>query len=151
MYNRAFFEEKIIKLEANRIDPITIIILDLNYLKRTNDTLGHQAGDRLIRRVAEVLNAAFNPHHVCARMGGDEFAVILKSTDRSDAADYIKQIDALIEVNNKYYREPELSISIGFATSSYGVSLEKVVGFADDAMYRNKSEHHRRRKDDTTT
>jgi diguanylate cyclase (GGDEF)-like protein len=151
LYNRAFFEEKIIKLEANRIDPVTIIILDLNYLKRTNDTLGHQAGDRLIRRVAEVLNAAFNSHHVCARMGGDEFAVILENTDKSDAADYIKQIEALIEVNNKYYREPELSLSIGFATSSHGVSLEKVVGFADDAMYRNKSEHHRRRKDDTSS
>jgi diguanylate cyclase (GGDEF)-like protein len=149
LYNRAFFEERITKLESNRVEPITIIILDLNYLKRTNDTLGHQSGDRLIRRVAEVLNAAFNSQHVCARMGGDEFAVILENTDKSDTADYIKQIEALIEVNNKYYREPELSLSIGFATSSHGISLEKVVGLADDAMYRDKSEHHHRRKDDT--
>jgi diguanylate cyclase (GGDEF)-like protein len=149
LYNRAFFEEKIITLESNRIDPVTIIILDLNYLKRTNDTLGHQAGDRLIRRVAEVLNAAFNSTHVCARMGGDEFSVILENTNESDAADYLKQLGALIELNNKYYREPELSLSVGYATSAPGIGLEKVVGLADDAMYRDKSEHHRRRKDDT--
>lgn len=148
LYNRAFFEETIVKLENQRKDPVSIIILDLNDLKHANDTLGHQAGDKLIRRTAEVIHAAFDDEHAAARMGGDEFAVVLPGVDEGMAAEYIKQIHSLIALNNKYYREPELSISIGASTSIPGISLEKVVGLADNAMYLNKSEHHRRRKDD---
>ncbi|MBE0672953.1 MAG: sensor domain-containing diguanylate cyclase [Anaerolineales bacterium] len=148
LYNRAFFEETIIKLENQRKEPISIVVLDLNYLKRANDTLGHQAGDKLIRRTAEVITAAFGQGHVAARIGGDEFAAVLTGVDEVMVAEYIKQIHALIALNNKYYREPELSISIGASTSFPGVSLEKVIGMADDAMYRNKSEYHRRRRDD---
>jgi PleD family two-component response regulator len=51
-------------------------------------------------------------------------------------------------LNNKYYREPELSISMGATTSRVGLSLEKVISLADDAMYKSKGEHYRRRKDD---
>ena len=148
LFNRAYFEETIQKLELNRKDPVGIIILDLNYLKKTNDTLGHQAGDKLIRRLAEVMIAAFNNGQIAARIGGDEFAVILPRTEESEMVDFIKQIHALIEINNKYYREPILSISAGFATSSPGMSLERVIQLADDAMYRSKAEYHHRRKDD---
>jgi diguanylate cyclase (GGDEF)-like protein len=148
LYNRAYFEETIQKLEFNRKDPVSIIILDLNYLKKTNDTLGHQAGDRLIRRLAEVLSAAFNNGQIAARIGGDEFAIILPRTDESETTELVKQIHALVEINNKYYREPLLSISVGFATSQPGVNLERVIQLADDAMYHSKAEYHRRRKDD---
>ena len=148
LFNRAYFEETIQKLELSRKDPVGVIILDLNYLKKTNDTLGHQAGDKLIRRLAEVMIAAFNNGQIAARIGGDEFAVILPRTEESEMVDFIKQIHALIEINNKYYREPILSISAGFATSSPGMSLERVIQLADDAMYRSKAEYHHRRKDD---
>lgn len=149
LYNRAFFEESIVKLEHQRKDPISIIILDLNYLKHANDTYGHQTGDKLIRRAAEVINAAFiSESVVAARIGGDEFSVILPGVDAETASEHIKHIHILITLNNKYYREPELSLSIGVATSTSGISLEKLIGLADDAMYKNKSENHRRRKSD---
>jgi diguanylate cyclase (GGDEF)-like protein len=148
LYNRAFFEESIQKLEASRNDPISIILIDLNYLKRANDTLGHRAGDKLIQRVAEVLKAGFNEGQVAARIGGDEFAVILPGKDEAESADALKQIQALVGINNKYYREPELSLSTGAATSKPGLRLEKVVQLADEAMYKDKAEHHHRRKDD---
>jgi len=148
LFNRAYFEETIQKLEFSRKDPVSIIILDLNYLKKTNDTLGHQAGDKLIRRLAEVLTAAFNNGQIAARIGGDEFAVILPRTDETETAEYLKQIQALVDINNKYYREPVLSISLGAATSQPGMNLEKVIQLADDSMYNSKAEHHRRRKDD---
>ncbi len=148
LYNRAFFEEAIIMLENRRKEPVSIVILDLNYLKYANDTFGHQAGDKLIRRAAEVIHAAFGKEFVSARIGGDEFATILPEVDEAAAAEYVKQIHALIALNNKYYREPELSMSVGTSTSVPGRSLEKVIGMADDAMYRNKSEYHHRRKDD---
>ncbi|GAB1470740.1 sensor domain-containing diguanylate cyclase [Chloroflexota bacterium] len=148
LYNRAFFEETIQKLEIARECPVSIMVFDLNYLKRTNDLLGHQAGDKLIRRVAEVLNAAFNTTFVTARLGGDEFAVILPGKHEEDTVDYLKQIQALIDLNNKYYREPVLSISCGAGTSQPEMKLETVIKIADDAMYASKAEHHRRRKDD---
>ena len=148
LFNRAYFEETIQKLEHSRKDPVSIIVLDLNYLKKTNDTLGHQAGDKLIRRLAEVLTAAFNNGQIAARIGGDEFAIILPRTEEAETAEFIKQIHALMEINNKYYREPILSISIGAATSQPGMNMERVIQLADDAMYKNKAEYHRRRKED---
>ena len=151
LYNRAYFEETIQKLTIAQTSKVSIVVLDLNYLKRTNDSLGHQAGDKLIRRATEVLNATFtniNSNYVAARIGGDEFAVILPDKDETETAELLKQIQLLIEINNRYYREPALSISYGAATSQPGMSIEKVIQMADDAMYANKAENHRRRKDD---
>lgn len=148
LYNRAYFEETILKLEAKREDPISIIILDLNYLKRVNDTYGHSTGDKLIRRIAEVLNAALTPGQVAARIGGDEFSIVLPGEDEETAAELIKQIQELVHLNNKYYHEPELSVSMGAYTSTPDLSLAKVISLADDAMYRSKGEHHRRRRDE---
>ena len=148
LYNRAFFDEQLLQMEKRRKEPVSIIIADLNGLKRVNDTLGHQAGDKLIRRAAEVLKASFEAGQVVARIGGDEFAAILPETNEQMAAEAIEHIRVLIGLNNKYYREPELSLSLGTATSRPDLSLEKVISIADDAMYRDKGEHHRRRRDD---
>jgi diguanylate cyclase (GGDEF)-like protein len=148
LYNRAYFEETLLKIEANRQDPISIVIVDLNYLKHVNDTFGHQAGDKLIRRVAEVLQAASEDKYFTARIGGDEFITILPNANEEIANEFMKHLHVLVEMNNKFYREPELSISIGVATSTPDLSLEKVISLADDVMYKNKGEHHRRRKDD---
>lgn len=148
LYNRAYFEETILKLESNRHDPISIVIVDLNYLKHVNDSLGHQAGDKLIRRVAEVLQAACEDKYFAARIGGDEFVIILSGENEETANELMKHIHVLVEMNNKFYREPELSISIGSATSTPDLTLEKIINLADDAMYRHKGEYHRRRKDD---
>ncbi len=148
LYNRAFFDEQLLQMEKERKEPITFIIADLNSLKRVNDTLGHQAGDNLIRRAAEVLKASFDAGQVVARIGGDEFVAILPETNEQVAAEAIEQIRVLTGLNNKYYREPELSLSLGAATSQPDLSLEKVISLADDAMYRDKGEHHRRRRGD---
>jgi diguanylate cyclase (GGDEF)-like protein len=148
LYNRAYFDETLIKLEKERTDPISIIIADLNHLKRANDTLGHQAGDALIRRAAEVLKTEFNHGEVTARFGGDEFIAVLPNTNAETAAERIERIQVLISMNNKYYREPELSISLGTATSEPDLSLEKVISLADDRMYENKRQNHRRRRAD---
>ena len=148
LYNRAYFEETIQKLEAAQRHPVSIIVMDLNYLKKVNDTLGHRAGDNLIRRAAEVMGAAFKSNGVAARIGGDEVAVILPGEGENEVSERLKQLGMLVVINNKFYREPELSISCGAATSQPGMTLEKVIQIADDAMYKNKGEHHRRRKDD---
>lgn len=150
LYNRAFFEETLIRLEIKRRDPIAVIIIDLNDLKVTNDRFGHHVGDQLIRRVAEVLKASINEGQVVARIGGDEFIIIMPDAGVNDAREFMDRIQALVGVNNKYYREPELSVSLGAAVSKPGLSLEKVITFADDEMYKHKGQFHRRRKEDVT-
>lgn len=148
LFNRAYFEDQLLQLEKSRRDPITVIMADLNGLKAANDHLGHQAGDNLIRRAAEVLKASFDEEIVVARIGGDEFLAILPGVDSQAIDEIIVRVNSLIILNNKYYREPELSISLGAATSRPGLSLEKVISRADDAMYERKGLHYRRRRED---
>ena len=148
LYNRAFFEETLHGLEAKRVDPIGVIVVDLNNLKPVNDVFGHNTGDKLIRRAAEVLSASVGNRHVTARIGGDEFIVIMPGANMDDARELMERIQSLVIMNNKFYRDPELSLSLGAAISGPGLSLEKVISMADDEMYKNKGLYHRRRKDD---
>lgn len=95
-----------------------------------------------------MLKSGFVKDQIVARFGGDEFIAVLPNINAQAAAELTEQIHVLVRLNNKYYREPELSLSIGAATSQPGQSLEKVISLADDAMYQNKGEYHRRRKGD---
>ncbi len=148
LYNRAFFEETLQKLESKRHDPISFIIADLNNLKPVNDVFGHHVGDKLIRRAAEVLSASVGKNYVTARIGGDEFIIIMPDAKLAEAEELIERIQSFVVMNNKYYRDPELSLSLGAAVSGPGLSLEKVISIADNEMYKNKGLHHRRRRED---
>ncbi len=152
LYNRAYFEETLQKLEVNCQNPISFIIVDLNELKAANDSFGHHMGDKLIRRAAEVLRASIDEKYTLARIGGDEFIIIMPGADAEAARVIIERVQSLITVNNKYYSEPQLSLSLGAATRVDKLSLERVISLADDAMYQNKGiYHHRRREDQTNT
>jgi diguanylate cyclase (GGDEF)-like protein len=127
---------------------VSVIIVDLNNLKPVNDVFGHHTGDKLIRRAAEVLTASVGLGFVVARIGGDEFIVIMPGAKLNEAEALMERIESLVVMNNKYYREPELSLSLGAAVSEPGLPLEKVISLADKEMYKNKGLYHRRRRDD---
>jgi diguanylate cyclase (GGDEF)-like protein len=150
LYNRAYFEEALQKLESNSQNPISFIVVDLNELKVANDSFGHHTGDKLIRRAAEVLKASIDEEYTLARIGGDEFIIIMPGADAEAARVIMERVQALIKVNNTYYREPQLSLSLGAATRVDELSLEKVISLADDAMYENKGVFHHRRREDHT-
>src|SRR4030095_2295487 len=92
LYNRAFFEEALSNLEADRHDPVSFIIIDLNGLKAANDSLGHYAGDQLIRRTAEVLRASIEAGFFAARIGGDEFVIVMAGANEAGANEMIERV-----------------------------------------------------------
>jgi diguanylate cyclase (GGDEF)-like protein len=143
LYNRAYFEEQMGKAAGADSHPtVGIILADMNGLKTVNDQLGHQAGDALIRRAAEALNASFSDGEVVARIGGDEFAVLLHDRKEADVKKVLERIQSLILLNNRYYHGPELSISVGYSMRQSGEPLEKTFSRADRSMYREKDRHY---------
>ncbi|MES2072298.1 MAG: sensor domain-containing diguanylate cyclase [Pseudomonadota bacterium] len=138
LHNRAFMVDELNRLERKGPYPVTVIIGDLNGLKEANDHLGHAAGDALLRRVGEVLGKVVDKPCHAARIGGDEFAVIMPASEERDAAVLMESIRELVEINNQYYSGSVLSISMGSATSQPGERLEAVVQRADQKMYQDK-------------
>ncbi|HLW90900.1 MAG TPA: sensor domain-containing diguanylate cyclase [Roseiarcus sp.] len=150
LYNRSFYVDEINRLERKKTAPVTIVIADLNGLKRANDQFGHGAGDELLRRAGEVFGKLIEKPACAARIGGDEFAVVMPNADERDGEKMIESIHQLTELNNQFYSGAPLSFSIGAATGQPGERLESVEKRADILMYDAKrryyqSEEHNRR------
>jgi len=137
LYNRAFFEEELSRLDKSRLFPVSLFMIDMDALKTINDTQGHAAGDKMLQRIAEVLMKAFRAEDIVARIGGDEFAVILPLTDEDAARKVLARIHHFLELNNKN-EENILEISIGMATCRKSGSLMNTLKKADDSMYIEK-------------
>jgi diguanylate cyclase (GGDEF) domain len=138
LYNRAHYVSELKRLERKQEYPVSIIFIDLDCLKIVNDRLGHDAGDELLRRMGEVLNQAVSAPGHAARIGGDEFAVVLPFTDESGAEKVVKVITDLTALNNQFYSQMPLRYSIGYATSRPGERLDAVARRADLKMYEDK-------------
>jgi diguanylate cyclase (GGDEF)-like protein len=143
VYNRSFYAEEIERLETGGPFPVSIIVTDLNGLKPVNDELGHAAGDDLLRRAGEVLLQAVANRGSVARIGGDEFVVLLPATREVEAEQIIADIKQTTERNNQGDpAAPSLSFSIGHATGQAGDRLASVTQNADLLMYQAKRDHY---------
>jgi diguanylate cyclase (GGDEF)-like protein len=138
LYNRSFFVDELNRLERNGPSPVTVLVLDVNGLKAANDLSGHAAGDELLRRAGEVLGKAVETPCCVARIGGDEFAILMPARHERDGEELTTAIDKLVALNNQYYSNAALSFAVGAATSRPGERLESVVRRADAAMYVEK-------------
>jgi diguanylate cyclase (GGDEF)-like protein len=138
LYNRAFFEAELSRLQRSREVPISILMADVNGLKNTNDTLGHPAGDELLKRAAGVLASSFRPEDIVARFGGDEFAVLLPKTDAAAAEEILLRVRANLGLSLRDRKIHPLSLSVGIATGGQGDSLLDVLNLADQHMYKDK-------------
>jgi diguanylate cyclase (GGDEF)-like protein len=146
LHNRAFYMDELNRLQRKSLRPVSAMIIDLDGLKCANDQLGHDAGDALLRRLGEVLNGAISAPNHAARVGGDEFAVLMPGADRKAALAVLDTIHELLQINNQFYSNAPLSISVGLATSEPGEMMEAMVRRADLVMYEEKRAHHARRK-----
>lgn len=138
LYNRSFYVDELHRLERKGPSPVTIVMVDLDGLKIINDQLGHAAGDTLLARIGEVLGKLVEKPNHAARIGGDEFAVLLPGCDEAVGQKLMDDVHSLVELNNQYYGEPRLSLSMGSATSRPGERLEATIKRADDNMYETK-------------
>jgi diguanylate cyclase (GGDEF)-like protein len=139
LYNRSFFEEEIQRLSDERYCPMGIIVCDINGLKLINDTMGHTYGDELLQAFAELLQRCFRGSDITARIGGDEFAVLLPQTSWEVVRQCSWRIRQEVEQYNAQDPSFSLSVSLGFAVED-GPYLDTRGLFkkADDVMYKDK-------------
>ncbi len=141
LYNRRYFSEEL-KKEADRArrlnQPFTIISLDLDYLKKINDTYGHMAGDIAIKAIADVMKKNARSIDIPARLGGEEFSILLPGIDSNGGMVAAERIRAAIE-NEEVPQIGKITASIGVGTyPEHSMNVDELVEMTDQAMYRSK-------------
>ena len=138
LFNRTYFDAELQRLEGSRELPVSIMVADIDDLKSVNDTLGHDAGDRLIKGAAEVLVSAFRGGDIVARIGGDEFAILLPRTDDEAALAALERLRTF--TSDQRLGQYARVLSIGLATAADGANINRALKEADTNMYLNKRE-----------
>lgn len=137
LYNRRYFEKELLTLDKSDNYPLTICLSDINGLKLINDAFGHNSGDELLREAAKVIKNNLPDTDIVARIGGDEFVIIMTNTDEEAAEKKIKTIKKAAE--DVKVQHIDLSISFGYSTKkNIDEDIHGVYKAAEDAMYREK-------------
>ncbi len=137
LYNRAFFEEELKRLDNNRHLPLSIIMGDVNGLKIINDVFGHLAGDKMLKSIAEILKVSCRKGDIIARWGGDEFIILLPNTSSSVTEEIINRIYS--NCKDKELDMQYANISLGYAIKdSKDTDIMEILVEAENNMYKNK-------------
>lgn len=137
LYNRRYFEEELMRLDTKRNLPLSIVMLDVNGLKLTNDAFGHSMGDELLKKVGNILKTQCRSDDIIARLGGDEFAIVLPKTDDAQTNIIINRItEASLKENLDSIM---ISVAIGHSVKeSPTQDTAEIIAAAENNMYKNK-------------
>jgi diguanylate cyclase (GGDEF)-like protein len=141
LFNRRAILEKLggdMKLARRRNVPLSIAFIDLNDLKKVNDTIGHEAGDVLIVGLAETLRETLRETDYAARVGGDEFLVVFLDSNFDDTVKIVERIHTIFAQKGEEQMKMVWSMSVGIASIKGNESPEEFIKRADDEMYKNK-------------
>ena len=138
LYNRAYFDTEVERLGRGRNFPFSLIISDVNGLKQVNDQQGHAVGDTLLKKAALLLRAAMRGDDIIARIGGDEFAVLLPRIDIDLARTITARIRKTVEEQDT--TDPRVSFALGVGAALEPGGMKQALKDADDRMYQDKQE-----------
>jgi diguanylate cyclase (GGDEF)-like protein len=145
LYNRAFYEEELSRLYVKRNLPLSLILADINDLKLTNDAFGHLEGDKLIQEFASILQEITREDDIVARIGGDEFVLLLPKTNELETQTIVNRINQAIAKSSG--SKLLLSVAMGSMTTHEDTDdFTKLFTVAEDDMYKHKL----RNKEDQT-
>ncbi|MFH2055897.1 MAG: sensor domain-containing diguanylate cyclase [bacterium] len=145
-FNFRYFEDRLEeeKRRARRYSqPLSLLMIDIDWFKRCNDKLGHQTGNIVLKGVAEVIGTSIRDTDILCRYGGEEFVVILPQTEHPEALRVGERVRANVEATTlggeDDYPETKVTVSVGVTTyPDNGAAPERLVQLVDQAMYRAK-------------
>lgn len=137
LHNRRYFEEELENMDREENLPLSVIMCDVNGLKLVNDSFGHDAGDHLLHKAAETIRKVCREGDIIARIGGDEFIILLPKTTADETVQIANRIKEL--ASKEMVANIELSISYGYETkTAKDQPIIEVVANAENHMYRHK-------------
>ncbi|AGB40887.1 diguanylate cyclase (GGDEF) domain-containing protein [Halobacteroides halobius DSM 5150] len=145
LYNHSAFYEHLRELLKNTKEnknDLSLLMLDIDDFKRFNDTYGHQAGDKVLEKMGELLKQNVRDSDIVARYGGEEFSIALPNIDKTKVLKISNRINKAVRKEKVKYNDLELNVtvSIGVAIYQEGQSAEKLINIADKALYKAKNE-----------
>jgi len=135
--NRRVAEEVLANFMANET-AFAVVMADLDYFKRLNDTMGHEAGDRALKLFADTARTVVRDRDHVIRWGGEEFALLLPGANAERAAEVVERLRAALAQAHLMSNTPIFTASYGVADSTMGRDREAIIRFADEALYRSK-------------
>jgi diguanylate cyclase (GGDEF)-like protein len=138
LYNKRFWEQTLAMACAQRDGMLGLIVVDVNYLKLVNDTLGHDAGDMLLQRTAGLLKATCRTEDCCARTGGDEFCILLRNATEQEVHRVVERLEEAMDKERQKHEVLPFSLAVGSAWSQTPCMPQVLFQQADQAMYRDK-------------
>ncbi|MDR3707270.1 MAG: diguanylate cyclase [Capsulimonadaceae bacterium] len=141
LINHRTFHERLATefvLLARHSEPISLLMIDVDHFKAYNDTFGHQAGDAILARIAQILDDAGRASDVVARYGGEEFAILLPTTGPHGAHELAERLRRRVEADT--WQNASVTISIGVSSSTRdATNPTELLAMADRALYRSKA------------
>ena len=130
-----------VKMAERKKYPLSLILIDIDYFKKINDTYGHQAGDNVLQQIADIIKKSIRGSDYAARFGGEEFMVILPETESTKAVELAERIRKTLENEIIPISEQEsihVTTSIGIATSHKNITTQTLMKSVDEALYKAK-------------
>jgi diguanylate cyclase len=149
LLNRRGLDQRISQLPETEMEKTAALFIDIDHFKTVNDTHGHLLGDRVIAVVATIIKTCVGERGFCARMGGEEFAVIMTGINPASAAEMSERIRATVEKGRIRRQDSEevigsITVSVGAATPIANEKIADMMRRADRALYKSKQDGRNR-------